>query len=116
MVTWSLWNQRNQVRLNKPCCPSDLIEAQAKEKLEEFMATIPDKPATLPRQRTYWKPPDARSFKINFDGAIFKQENKSGIGVVIRDHTGAVMASLAQTVAPAMQPIEIEAVAAAQAL
>ena len=80
------------------------------------MATIPDKPATLPRQRTNWKPPDARSFKINFDGAIFKQENKSGIGVVIRDHTGAVMASLAQTVAPAMQPIEIEAVAAARAL
>ena len=36
--------------------------------------------------------------------------------MVIRDHTGAVMASLAQTVAPAMQPIEIEAVAAARAL
>ena len=102
MVTWSLWNQRNQVQLHKPCCPSDLIEAQAKEKLEEFMATIPDKPVTLPRQRMYWKPPDARSFKINFDGAIFKQENKSGIGVVIRDHTGAVMASLAQIVAPTM--------------
>ena len=27
MVTWGLWHQRNQVRLNKPCCPSDLIEA-----------------------------------------------------------------------------------------
>ena len=116
MVTWGLWNQRNQVRLNKPYCPSNLIEAQAKEKLEEFTTTIPAKPATMPRQRMKWKPPDARSFKINFDGTIFKQENKSGIGVVIRDHTGAVTASLAQTIAPALQPIEIEAIAAARAL
>ena len=70
----------------------------------------------MPRQRTKWKPLDARSFKINFDGVIFKQENKSRIGVVIRDHTGAVMASLAQTIAPALQPTEIEAIATARAL
>ena len=70
----------------------------------------------MPRQRTKWKPPDVRSFKINFDGAIFRQENKSGIRVVIRDHTRAVMASLAQTIAPALQPTEIEAIAAARAL
>ena len=116
MVTWGLWNQRNQARLNKPCYPSDQIEAQAKEKLEEFTATIPTKLATVPQQRTKWKPPDARSFKINFDGVIFKQENKSGIGVVIRDHTGAIMASLTQTIAPALQSTEIEAIATARAL
>ena len=49
----------------------------------------------MPRQRTKWKPPDARIFKINFDGAIFRQENKSGIQVVIRDHIGTIIASLA---------------------
>ena len=36
--------------------------------------------------------------------------------MVIRDHTGAVMASLAQTFAPALQSTEIEAIAAARAL
>ena len=60
--------------------------------------------------------PDVSCFKINFDGAIFRQENKSGIGVVIRDHTGAVIASLTQLTAPALQPIEIEAIAASRAL
>ena len=60
--------------------------------------------------------PDVSCFKINFDGAIFRQENKSGIGEVIRDHTGAVIASLTQLTAPALQPIEIEAIAAARAL
>ncbi|XP_023886226.1 uncharacterized protein LOC111998354 [Quercus suber] len=116
MVMWGLWYQRNQVQLNKPCCPSDLIGAQEKEKFKEFTATIPAKLATIPRQRTKWKPPDARSFKMNFDGAIFRQENKSGIGVVIRDDTGAVITSLAQTIAPPFQPIDIEAIAAARAL
>ena len=72
MVTWGLWNQRNQARLNKPYCPSNQIEAQAKEKLEEFTATIPAKPTIVPQQRTKWKPPDARSFKINFNSAIFR--------------------------------------------
>ena len=36
--------------------------------------------------------------------------------MVIRDHTGAVMASLAQTFAPALQSTEIEAIATARAL
>ncbi|KAL0007021.1 hypothetical protein SO802_008523 [Lithocarpus litseifolius] len=41
---------------------------------------------------------------------------RSGIGVVIRDHTGSIIASLAQLIAPAFQPTEIEAIAAFQAL
>nr|POE68674.1 hypothetical protein CFP56_72709 [Quercus suber] len=102
--------------LSDPIGLPNLIGAQEKEKFKEFTATIPAKLATIPRQRTKWKPPDARSFKMNFDGAIFRQENKSGIGVVIRDDTGAVITSLAQTIAPPFQPIDIEAIAAARAL
>ncbi|KAL4622103.1 hypothetical protein ACB092_06G273500 [Castanea dentata] len=63
-----------------------------------------------------WKPPYASCFKIYFDGAIFRNENRSGIGVVVRDHTSSIIASLAQLISLALQPIEIEAVAAAQAL
>ena len=32
MVTWGLWNQRNQARLNKPCCPSDQIELKPRRR------------------------------------------------------------------------------------
>ncbi|KAK9988324.1 hypothetical protein SO802_028563 [Lithocarpus litseifolius] len=116
MTTWGLWHQRNQARLLRPFSSSDLVVAQAKERLDEFIATIPLLPPALPRPRMKWKPPDVYGFKINFDGAIFKQENKSGIGVVIRDHSGAVIASLSQLTAPAFQPIEIEALAVARAL
>ncbi|KAK9986968.1 hypothetical protein SO802_031919 [Lithocarpus litseifolius] len=44
------------------------------------------------------------------------EENKSEIRVVVHDHTGVVIASLAQITAPALQPIEIEAIASTRAL
>ena len=70
--------------------------------------------ASKPKVR--WKPPDANLVKINFDGAIFKDENSSGIGVVVRDHTSAILVSLSQSLSAALQPAKIEAIAIAQAL
>ena len=116
MTTWGIWNQRNQVHLHKPCCASDWIATQAKERLQEFTAALPLKPPRTTRTRDIWKPPHASHFKINFDGAIFRNENRSGIGVVIRDHIGSVIVSLVQSISPAYQPREIEALAAARAL
>ena len=41
-----------------------------------------------------WKPPTAETSKTNVDGAIFENEGEAGIGVVIRNSHGKVMASL----------------------
>ena len=79
MTTWGIWYQRNQVRLHKPCCTSDQIATQAKERLQEFTVALPPKPPRTTRTRDIWKPPDASYFKINFDGAVFKNENRSGV-------------------------------------
>ena len=87
-----------------------------KEKLDEFLTVLSPTPPAVPRPRVTWKPPDASCFKINFDSAIFRNENRSGIGVVVRDHTGSIIVSLTQLISPALQPAEIEAVAAARAL
>ena len=40
-----------------------------------------------------WRSPQAGLVKINFDGAILSESNKTGIGVVILDNNGAVLAS-----------------------
>lgn len=45
-----------------------------------------------------WHPPDASWYKINFDGALFVKENCAGVGVVIRNEQGLVMASLSQSI------------------
>ena len=44
--------------------------------------------------RVTWIPPLANSLKINFDGALFKDINKAGLGVVVRNDHGQVLASL----------------------
>ena len=36
--------------------------------------------------------------KVNFDGAVFDDANKSGVGVVVRDSYGAVLASCSKKI------------------
>ena len=40
-----------------------------------------------------WRAPQASFVKVNFDGALFGDSNKSSVGIVIRDNNGAVLAS-----------------------
>jgi len=55
-------------------------------------------------------------FKINFDGAIFTKEKCSGLGVIVLNKEGLVIASMSTQVPQQLQPIEIEALAANKAL
>ena len=54
--------------------------------------------------------------KINCDGATFKEQNKSGVGVVIRDGNGMVLASMAKQIPQLYTALEVEAMAASTAL
>ena len=49
-------------------------------------------------RRPWWKPLDAGYVKTNFDRAIFKDLQAAGIGVVIRDEHGKVIAILAEKI------------------
>ena len=69
-----------------------------------------------PARRTRWKPPVQEVMKINFDGAIFTKEKSSGLGVIIRNRQGLVVASIATRIPQQLRPVEIEAMAASKAL
>ena len=51
-----------------------------------------------------------------FDGAVFKVTNMSGVGVVIRDNNGSILASCSEKIPQAYKLDEIEALAAMKAL
>ncbi|KAL0012810.1 hypothetical protein SO802_007918 [Lithocarpus litseifolius] len=53
---------------------------------------------------------------MNYDGATFEYEGKSGIGVIIRDSCGAAIASLSQLIPHAYQVADMEAIAATRTL
>ena len=54
--------------------------------------------------------------KIDFDGAVFSESNQFGVGVVIRDNNGAVLASCSEKIHQAYKPDEVEALAALKAV
>jgi ribonuclease HI len=71
---------------------------RAQKLLSEFQevqesSTQPTRQA-VPLQRVTWSPPQPGRYKVNYDAAFFGDSNEVGIGVIIRNHNGEVMASL----------------------
>nr|POE46102.1 hypothetical protein CFP56_34160 [Quercus suber] len=83
MFAMLAWNQRNKVRRQEPSCSLHLLAQTAKDHLQEFKSVqpIPPQPVAVPRAR--WKPPSEDFVKVNVDGAVFADEDKSGIGLVV---------------------------------
>ena len=115
-ITWSIWHQRNQVRLQQNHRPLNQISQWALDSFVEFKALTTATLSSRLVRRARWKPPEKETFKINFDGAIFAEDKSSGLGVIIRDSKGLVMASMADRIPQQLQPVEIEALAANRAL
>ena len=76
--------------MHQPCCNPDQLAPIAKELLSKFLAVqpLPQLQSTL--THACWRAPVLDMAKVNFDGAIFNKEQKTGINVVIRDAQGAV--------------------------
>ena len=88
----------------------------AAERFAEYRAIFPPTPPSRTRTRTRWKPPPVDIFKINFDGAVSAEESCSGVGVIVRNREGLVIAAMSEKIPQILQPIEIEAMAATRAL
>lgn len=100
--------------MHQPSCSTHLLAARAKECLAEFLSIQPAALQPIPKPRVRWKPPPQGMVKINFDGATSK-DHTSGIGVVIRDERGSVLASLSQNIPQVCRPLDIETLAATRA-
>ena len=95
-TAWALWNRRNKCRTNEPQYPLNQILQFARDRRREFQIAQSTFPKQMRRKHTHWKPPDFGQFKVNYDGAIFREQGRAGIGLVIRNSDGAVLASLSQ--------------------
>ena len=111
-TAWTLWNRRNKCRTNEPQYPLNQVLQFAKERRKEFQIAQSNFSKQLHRKHTHWKPPEAGLFKVNYDGAIFKEQGRVGIGVVICNSDGAVLASLSQQIPLPTTVAQVEALAA----
>ena len=86
------------MRVGEEVWPSSKVASVVHRHLQEFQQVrlCPSKKVHSKRPR--WKPPDAGFMKANFDGVIFEGLKAAGIGVVVRNEHGKVVAALAEQI------------------
>ena len=98
VVAWFIWYRRNKNRFKEPCIPPNKIFEAAQTLLLEFQAKPSrQSPSTTPASMK-WKAPSLDFYKVNYDGAMFRELTEAGIGVVARNENREVMASLAERI------------------
>lgn len=117
VMAWFIWCRRNKCHVNEPSIPVDKLPEAALKSLSEFQGKQPAGTTHLKPTAPKWQPPPKDTYKINYDSAIFSKSEEAGIGVVIRNERGEVMASLAKKVNKSSEGVEaIEAMAARRAI
>lgn len=66
--------------------------------------------------RVCWSPPVSPTIKVNFDDVVFKDLREVGIGVVVRDSQGLVLASMLENILLSQSVTDVEALVAMRAV
>ena len=99
VIAWLVWSRRNKRHFQENCMPPEKIRDAAESVLKEFRGSQKSRPERVQRPPQRWVPPEPGSYKVNYDGAYFAEEEAAGIGVVVRNELEQVMASLAEKIA-----------------
>nr|POF03737.1 putative ribonuclease h protein [Quercus suber] len=108
-IAWSLWSNRNSVRHGSPKKTPEAIVQWASHYLQDFAAATVSSSVILEPVSVTWSPPPPFVLKINVDGALDKSRCSAGIGVVIRDEAGCIVAAMGKQCHVPLGPLEVEA-------
>ena len=129
-IAWALWTRRNEKRHGRKFMTGlELINWWGRY-IDSFKAAnsassssaapnsadsasspsaAPSALGSAPHCRQVWSPPAGSVFKVNGDGAVFAQQRKSGVGVVIRNCEGLLMGALSMKLNQQLGSLEAEA-------
>ena len=121
MVAWKLWCNRNKIYHQGEAKTGLEVARSTANYLQEFWLAIETHEASAfdlvqplndrqeNLQNSDWVPPHSGQCKINVDGALFPTKKLAGIGVVIRDQQGRLLAALCRKIRAQMRALEVEA-------
>ncbi|KAL0003498.1 hypothetical protein SO802_017279 [Lithocarpus litseifolius] len=115
-IAWSIWANHNEVRHGGIKKTGAALVKWSAQYLDEYRGAN-SSPEPIPRsQDVKWSPPPRTRYKINVDGAVFKTQKSAGVGVLIRDEHGQIVAALSQKINAPLGALEVEAKAVEIAL
>ncbi|KAL2894806.1 hypothetical protein RDABS01_010715 [Bienertia sinuspersici] len=117
IVTWSIWNARNDLIFEDQYCSPEACCNKAMDLLQEFQR-VNNTALNHERRRTEakWQPPRDDVIKVNFDAAISTEFDRVGLGIIGRDVGGKVIFAKARTMCNKWESEKGEAHAALEAI
>nr|POF26715.1 putative ribonuclease h protein [Quercus suber] len=109
-----IWTRHNKLRVGDAIAPLGMINQLASASLHEFHQSSlnPPKAPSLPKV-SKWLPSPSSWVKINFNGATFNNTSSAGLGAIIQNDMGLVLAAFTQPI-PLPTSIEMVEVLAAR--
>ncbi|XP_060972669.1 uncharacterized protein LOC133038517 [Cannabis sativa] len=122
---WAIWSSRNRSLHGSSRPDGKQTATFAKDYVEKFRLSSTRKhtnhapsiagntasSATTSNnlQEVRWQPPDATGFKLNIDAAVNSATKTLGVGAIVRDHYGQVIAVLSKPTQGCFRSDEMEA-------
>jgi hypothetical protein len=95
-IAWNIWGNRNAGWLNQPQVEASILGSQALSYVEEYMEANKKQTSSFSTSIKTWTPPLEPSYKTNVAWKFFKSRCSYGVGSLIRDHNGALLAAYAE--------------------
>ncbi|XP_042939394.1 uncharacterized protein LOC122274419 [Carya illinoinensis] len=107
-----IWQRRNRMLFENAFTYPSQVARQAVDLLESFKAA-----QAQPKNRTQhsqdlfsiWMPPPMNTIKINWDAALSVAKNRTGFGLVARNHQGSIVSTKKLSSGGVLEPLLAEA-------
>ncbi|XP_034219163.1 uncharacterized protein LOC117630568 [Prunus dulcis] len=110
-ICWNLWQNRNKVVVEGRSCAQEVIFNRAHYLANEYGSLVKGEPKLIIEKPTKWSPPPVGKYKLNVYAAFIPEIGVGGIGAVVRNDKGEVMAAMTFPLAVATSPKHAEIMA-----
>ncbi|XP_062108098.1 uncharacterized protein LOC133818976 [Humulus lupulus] len=122
MLCWQLWKARNELVWQQQASSVERVVLSARTTLDHWISAqkeslLPSLGVLSPNEGSeHWTKSSVIMIKINFDGAIFENESRYGVGFVARGHDGHLIEAKMKSNAGCLTSAVVEAIRVKEAL